>query len=241
MNSGMNSEMTTGLDVPLLPATKAPAKLAVQVRAAEPADLARILQLQQAALEVLSQGSYSPSQIQALVVDQGDIRASNHKTSQEFLFVAEGGTEGATPEIVGFAALGFCCNVIYGLYVDPAWARRGVGSQLLAHMEAVTQARGRQRLKVMSSLTGVPFYASQGYQFVSKTGFWIADRVWIPCQSLEKCFVTVEENAPGVPISKVIGIIFLMICLGLGVGFWELQKQELQNPRETPPQNRMDE
>lgn len=52
---------------------------------------------------------------------------------------------------------------IRAFFVHPAWARRGIGTRILAACEQAAQAAGFHRLEMGATLTGVPFYRTQGY------------------------------------------------------------------------------
>ncbi len=52
---------------------------------------------------------------------------------------------------------------VRAIFVHPDWARRGLGSLLLAHCEAAAHAAGFTRLEMGSTLTGVPLYSLKGY------------------------------------------------------------------------------
>jgi GNAT superfamily N-acetyltransferase len=52
---------------------------------------------------------------------------------------------------------------IRAFFVDPAWARRGIGSLILEACESVAKAAGFSRLEMGATLTGVPFYRAKGY------------------------------------------------------------------------------
>jgi N-acetylglutamate synthase-like GNAT family acetyltransferase len=53
---------------------------------------------------------------------------------------------------------------IRAFFVDPAWARRGVGRALLARCEAAARAAGFQAGELMATLPGQKLYAALGYQ-----------------------------------------------------------------------------
>ena len=53
---------------------------------------------------------------------------------------------------------------IRAIFVDPDWARRGVGSLLLEHCEEAAGAAGFHRLEMGSTLTGVRLYTRRGYR-----------------------------------------------------------------------------
>lgn len=52
---------------------------------------------------------------------------------------------------------------IRAFFVDPAWARRGVGTLILEACESAAKAAGFTRLEMGATLTGVPFYRVKGY------------------------------------------------------------------------------
>ncbi len=52
---------------------------------------------------------------------------------------------------------------VRAIFVHPAWARRGLGSLILAHCESAAQAAGFTRFEMGSTLTGVPLYTLKGY------------------------------------------------------------------------------
>ncbi|PAX09089.1 GNAT family N-acetyltransferase [Sphingomonas lenta] len=52
---------------------------------------------------------------------------------------------------------------IRAYFVDPAFARQGVASAILAACEAAARRRGFSRMALGATLTGVPFYARRGY------------------------------------------------------------------------------
>lgn len=49
-------------------------------------------------------------------------------------------------------------------YVDPAFARQGIGARLLAVSEAAAAKAGFGRAALTSTLPAVPFYAAHGYR-----------------------------------------------------------------------------
>jgi GNAT superfamily N-acetyltransferase len=52
---------------------------------------------------------------------------------------------------------------VRAIFVHPDCARRGLGSLLLAHVEAAAIAAGFRRFEMGSTLTGVPLYSLKGY------------------------------------------------------------------------------
>jgi GNAT superfamily N-acetyltransferase len=52
---------------------------------------------------------------------------------------------------------------IRAFFVHPEWARRGIGSLILAACEHAAFDAGFTRLEMGATLTGVPFYRARGY------------------------------------------------------------------------------
>ena len=52
---------------------------------------------------------------------------------------------------------------IRAIFVDPQWARLGLGSRMLAHCEEAALAAGFTRFEMGSTLSGVPLYQLKGY------------------------------------------------------------------------------
>jgi len=57
---------------------------------------------------------------------------------------------------------------VRAIFVHPAFARRGLGSLILAHVEAAAQAAGFRRFEMGSTLTGVSLYRLKGYVEVER-------------------------------------------------------------------------
>jgi GNAT superfamily N-acetyltransferase len=53
---------------------------------------------------------------------------------------------------------------IRAIFVDPDWARQGVGTLILRHCENAALRAGFHSLEMGSTLTGVPLYALHGYE-----------------------------------------------------------------------------
>lgn len=57
---------------------------------------------------------------------------------------------------------------VRAIFVHPAFARRGLGSLILAHVEAAAQAAGFRHFEMGSTLTGLPLYRLKGYVEVER-------------------------------------------------------------------------
>lgn len=157
----------------------------LQIRLGNRADLPRMQLLQESSLKVLGAKEYAPQQISALIKNQAESRHNY----DEILILAE-----VAGQLVGFGCLNRDCNQIQGLFVHPDWARKGIGSSLIARMEGMARECRVRELIVTASLTGVPFYECQGYRTLHKTGFWASETVWIPCLEMAK-YLPLEGTA----------------------------------------------
>ena len=52
---------------------------------------------------------------------------------------------------------------VRAIFVHPSFARQGLGSLILAHVEAAAYAAGFRKYEMGSTLTGVPLYTLKGY------------------------------------------------------------------------------
>jgi GNAT superfamily N-acetyltransferase len=59
---------------------------------------------------------------------------------------------------------------IRAIFVHPGWARRGLGSLILEHVEGEARATGFRRLEMGSTLTGVALYLLRGYRETERMG-----------------------------------------------------------------------
>jgi GNAT superfamily N-acetyltransferase len=57
---------------------------------------------------------------------------------------------------------------VRAIFVHPAFARRGLGSLILAHVEQAAYAAGFRHYEMGSTLTGVPLYRLKGYVEVER-------------------------------------------------------------------------
>jgi GNAT superfamily N-acetyltransferase len=79
------------------------------------------------------------------------------------------------------------------VFVVPAAARRGLGSALVAHVEADAARHGVRRLSLAATLTGVPLYRRLGYSEAAPRDIVLPDGTLFP---------TVEMAKPLAPIAR---------------------------------------
>jgi GNAT superfamily N-acetyltransferase len=69
---------------------------------------------------------------------------------------------------------------IRAFFVDPAWARRGLGSMLMTHCAAQAAAAGFHTLELVSTMPGVPLYRALGFGEVEPFDLVLARGVRVP-------------------------------------------------------------
>jgi GNAT superfamily N-acetyltransferase len=69
---------------------------------------------------------------------------------------------------------------IRAFFVDPAWARRGLGSMLMTHCAAHAMAAGFRRLELIATMPGVPLYLRLGFAEVEQFDLELERGVRVP-------------------------------------------------------------
>jgi len=153
------------------------------LRPAAEEDIPALHALIEASVRGLQAGDYTPAQIEGalgtvLGVDTQLIRDKTYFIAEFFgqdgktrlagcggwskrktLFGADHGP-GREPELLNPA---IDAAKVRAIFVHPDFARRGLGSLILAHVEAKAAAAGFRRYEMGSTLTGVPLYRLKGY------------------------------------------------------------------------------
>lgn len=75
---------------------------------------------------------------------------------------------------------------IRAFFVDPAWARRGIGRAILDACESAAAAYGFQTFELMATLPGVPLYTAMGYEQVEPVDVPMAHGLVLPCVLMTK-------------------------------------------------------
>lgn len=76
---------------------------------------------------------------------------------------------------------------IRAFFVDPAHARRGIGTMLLEKCESEARSRGFSRIELMSTLPGIRLYSARGYAGVQQVTYEMAPGVVIEFLPMSKC------------------------------------------------------
>lgn len=75
---------------------------------------------------------------------------------------------------------------IRAMFVDPDYARRGIGKAILLESEEAARARGFRRLELMALLPGVPLYEAAGYVTRERSKIELPDGVKLETLLMEK-------------------------------------------------------
>ena len=159
-----------------------------QIRIARVEDIPALHALIEASVRGLQAGDYSPAQIEGalgtvlgldtqLIRDQTYFLVEDPDVDGKLTFAGCGGwskrktlfgSDGASvrePELLDPAV---DAAKVRAIFVHPDFARRGLGSLILAHVEAAAHAAGFRHFEMGSTLTGVPLYRLKGYVEVER-------------------------------------------------------------------------
>ena len=153
------------------------------IRLANSEDSGIIVDIQYNAIRYLSANDYNYRQLNALLRSK-----SLYRKSREIIFIAE-----VNNQVVGFASLIYPFNTIGGIFVDPLFVRRGVGTKLLQRLEEEAIANNIPVLWVSSSITGYPFYLANGYLTVVRTNFPLYS-TYIPVILMKKRLLSTSKE-----------------------------------------------
>jgi GNAT superfamily N-acetyltransferase len=161
---------------------------AFRLRLATEADIPQLHELIEASVRGLQAGDYTAAQIEGalgtvLGLDTQLIRDRTYFVAEALvqnaqarsagcggwskrktLFGADHGL-GREPELLDPAT---DAAKVRAIFVHPDFARQGLGSLILAHVEAEAAAAGFRRFEMGSTLTGVPLYKLKGYVEVER-------------------------------------------------------------------------
>jgi GNAT superfamily N-acetyltransferase len=157
------------------------------IRAATMQDVAKLMELVEASVRGLQKDDYSQSQIDASIGSAFGVDRQLIEDGTYFVVTAEGdpdtlvasggwsfrstlcGSDAMSETVCGEKRDASVLDAtrdfakIRAIFVHPQWARRGLGSLVLAHCEEAARAAGFTRFEMGSTLTGVPLYAQKGY------------------------------------------------------------------------------
>jgi GNAT superfamily N-acetyltransferase len=75
---------------------------------------------------------------------------------------------------------------IRAFFVDPAHARKGIGTLLLEKCESAARLRGFSRVELMSTLPGIRLYSARGYSGVAQVRYEVSPGVTVEFLPMSK-------------------------------------------------------
>ncbi|WP_426115912.1 GNAT family N-acetyltransferase [Massilia sp. PWRC2] len=151
------------------------------LRLATVADIDRLEALIERSARALSGGFYTPAQLDAVTTEVFGV--DSQLIADGSYFVIE--QDGALLACGGWGMRSTGCGGdkhktaperlldaatesahIRAFFVDPAHARRGLASQLMAHCEQAAAAAGFRSLQLVATMPGVPLYRKLGFALV---------------------------------------------------------------------------
>ncbi len=177
------------------------------IRPAVPADVPALRALIDASVRGLQAPDYTPAQIESALASVYGV--DSRLIADGTYFVAQAG-----PVVVGCGGWSKR-RTLYGgdqwtgredapldprreaakiraFFVHPDWARRGIGSAILAACEDAARAAGFTRCEMGATLTGVPLYRAHGYAATAELGAPLPDGTSLPIVRMEKALGPVE-------------------------------------------------
>ena len=132
--------------------------MTVTYRLATLGDATRLFELRQHAILALAPNGMSAAQVSAWAADltAGGMR---RKIRDLEIWIAE-----HRDAVVGWGAIRG--DQLEGLYTDPAFAGRGIGTALLAMLETLMRERGVAAVCAEASLNAEAFYLRRGYKSI---------------------------------------------------------------------------
>ena len=77
---------------------------------------------------------------------------------------------------------------IRAFFVHPAWARKGVGSQMMKECERAALSAGFKTIEIIATLAGEPLYGRFGYQTVQRFELSLPNQSTLPVVRMFKDF-----------------------------------------------------
>jgi GNAT superfamily N-acetyltransferase len=179
----------------------------VRLRNATIADIPRLRQVIEASVRGLQTNDYTPAQIEGalqsvygvdsqLIADGTYFVAEvNDPQSEDSVIVACGGWSKRKTLYGGdqFAAREDSlldpkrdAAKIRAFFVHPRWARRGIGTLILAACERAAIAAGFTRLEMGATVSGVPFYRAKGYHEIDNQEAALGNGLVLPIVRMAK-------------------------------------------------------
>ncbi len=126
------------------------------IRPVVPSDCSTLSQLVEANIRNIHIGTFSPDGLEVWIADYSPDRLLKRLRKQSLFCYEENG------QLLGM--IGLNDSEIIGLYVHPEATGRGLGRQLVAHLEAFAKKQDLEELHLTSNLPMQGFYERLGYE-----------------------------------------------------------------------------
>jgi putative acetyltransferase len=158
------------------------------IRHATEADAESILDLRCAAIRAFGSERYHEEQVERWAAQPlgSAPYLESIRNESESVVVAE-----ANGELAGFGRVELDTGVVSAVYVHPEYARNGVGSELLSHLESRARESGIDSMTLHASLNAVPFYEAYGYERISTVTHEVTGGVELACVEMVRNISTV--------------------------------------------------
>lgn len=167
----------------------------LHLRPARESDRRALWRIHTRAVEELCRGVYAPHEVSTwvrLLKPEGYLRPDKPRT----VLVAERGRR-----MVGFGQLDLRAGELEALYVLPEEVGNGVGSTLLAALEATAWSEGVPMLGLDASLNAEPFYRHHGYVWLHAARRPLTAEVQLACVRMHKRRPAAAARLEGPPPS----------------------------------------
>jgi len=162
---------------------------AVALRPYLPADTERCAEIFRASVEELASEDYSDDQRAAWAAAADDRAAFAARLAKGLTLIAL-----IDGETAGFASL-LGADLLDLLYVDPRFARRGVGAALIEALARLAEARGAERLTGEVSDAARSLFERQGFVAQRRNLVQLDDQ-WLANTTMTKRFTAARAEAP---------------------------------------------
>lgn len=173
----------------------------MRIRLAQPEEADALRQLIETSVRTLQAGDYTAAQIEGalgtvlgldtqLIADRtyfvvevdGQMAACGGWSRRRTLFGSDQGPDRED----AFLDPATDAAKIRAFFVHPDFARRGIGSQLLAASEQAAREAGFTRFEMGATLTGVPLYELRGYQAIERVEVPLKNGEFLPVIRMRK-------------------------------------------------------
>lgn len=131
-------------------------RLAATHRLATLADADRLFEIRRRSIVALASKTMSTAEAEAWAATL-TVAGMEQKIRDLEIWVAE-----VSPGVVGWGAIRV--DKLEGLYTDPTFAGRGIGTELLGLLEGLMRGRGIRQVRAEASSNAEEFYLRRGYE-----------------------------------------------------------------------------